>query len=118
MKNNNLNIIDAISSNSTFNETSNFKWIFIDEAQRIFESQLTIIYDYALKNKSKLIISYDPEQTFEKSSNGELNKNKIEKYINGTEGKQYFLTKKLEATRNLQCLLNNYLLLRNPMFKK
>lgn len=69
LRRNNFNLIEAKKIEYHLSKKTDYNYILIDEGQRIWGNQLKIIFDYCKKNKCKVIIFLDENQTLNYSDN-------------------------------------------------
>lgn len=90
-------------------EFENIDILIIDEGQRVWERQLTIILDKIKNLNIKCIFSFDPEQVL---NYRELHSNSLVQ-INENKTKEYNLTGKIRSNTRIISFIDNLFCLRN-----
>lgn len=82
------------------NKLNEYSWIFIDEAQRIYENQLMHLIELNREYKTNLLFFFDVNQTFEENDNGKKNKQIIIDFLK-EKGKHFKLTNKIRSNKEM-----------------
>lgn len=93
------------------------KYIFIDEAQRIFPNQMENVMNQAEEKNILLNFFFDPFQTFFENSEGEEAKAKFFEYIEEHDGRKYKLSKNIRTNQDLSVFIDQVMEYRPKQIK-